>query len=113
MQAVTIEAGSASPVGSGDPGVVATLDAVDGLYSVRIEAEARSFELAAHFADLHAGDGLPTLRGVGGASERGCRVGGPAPPRIADFPYAELGARRRMSPWSARRYVADALDVRH
>src|SRR3954466_2134877 len=116
MQAVMVEAGPvapAGPVGSGDRGVVATLDAVDGLYSVRIEAEARSFELAAHFADLHAGDGLPTTPGLGAGTERAVQIGGTGTPRIAEFAYAELGARMRMSTWSARRYVADALDVRH
>src|SRR3954465_4701044 len=89
MQAVTVEAdpegpaGPEGPVGSGDQGVVATLDAVDGLYSVRIEAEARSFELAAHFADLHAGEGLPTSRGLGAGTERAVQVGGTGTPRSA------------------------------
>src|SRR3954465_4701045 len=55
----------------------------------------------------------PGARGRGGGPERAVRVGGPGPPRTAGFAYAELGARMRMSTWSARRYVADALDVRH
>ena len=41
------------------------------------------------------------------------RVGGVGTPHIAEFACAELGARLQMSPWSARRLVADALDVRH
>ncbi len=45
--------------------------------------------------------------------ERAVQVGGAGTPRIAEFAYAELGARMQMGPWSARRYVADALDVRH
>jgi hypothetical protein len=126
MQTVMGEATGASPgspaalvagvagVAGGEPDdVVATLDAVDRLYSVRVEAEARSFELAAHFADLHAGDGLPTSSLLGAGTERAVQVGGAGTPRIAEFAYAELGARMRMSTWSARRYVADALDVRH
>src|SRR4029079_2056683 len=34
-------------------------------------------------------------------------------PVVAEFAFAELGARMQMSPFSARRLVADALDVRH
>ncbi len=41
------------------------------------------------------------------------RVGGVGTPQVAEFAFAELGARMQMSPWSARRLVADALDVRH
>ena len=40
------------------------------------------------------------------------RVGGVGTPRVAEFAFAELGARMQMSPWSARRLVADAVDVR-
>ncbi len=45
--------------------------------------------------------------------ERAVQVGGEGTPRIAEFAYAELGARMRMGAWSAKNYVADALDVRH
>src|SRR3954447_18889580 len=110
MQTVTDRPGQLAPE---EPDVLGTLDAVDRWYTVRVEAEARCFELAAHFADLHAGDGLPASRGLGAGTERAVRVGGTGTPRIAEFAYAELGARMRMSTWSARRYVADALDVRH
>jgi hypothetical protein len=34
-------------------------------------------------------------------------------PEVAEFAAAELGARMRMGSWSARCYLADALDVRH
>jgi hypothetical protein len=94
--------------------VVKTLDAVDACHAARLEADAALFELAAHFADLHAGDGLPH-EGRGGlpGRERAVRIGGEGTPRIAEFAYAELGARMGMGTWTARRYVADALDVRH
>ena len=45
--------------------------------------------------------------------ERAVRVGGVGTPRVAELAWAELGARLQISPWSARRLVADALDVRH
>ena len=72
--------------------VIETLDAVDRLYVARVEAEAASFELAAHFADLHpgevAGPGVDAAAGsgacgaVGGSGDavgvgvRGGRAGG-------------------------------------
>ncbi len=45
--------------------------------------------------------------------ERQVRLGGVGTPWVAEFAYAELGARMGMGTWSARRFVADALDVRH
>jgi hypothetical protein len=46
-------------------------------------------------------------------TERAVRVGGPGTPEMAEFACAELGARLQLSPWSARRLIADALDARH
>ncbi len=40
-------------------GVVGTLDAVSRLHAVRADADAGLFELAAQFADLHAGETRP------------------------------------------------------
>ena len=103
--------------GAVDDGVVATLDEVELLHGHRVEIEARLFELAAHFADLHPGQGLPASiamspRALPGM-ERQVRLGGVGTPWVAEFAYAELGARMGMGTWSARRFVADALDVRH
>ncbi len=97
----------------GEASVVDTLDEVSRLHAVRADAEAGLFELAATFADQHSGEGLPVSRRVLPGRERSVQVGGAGTPRIAEFAYAELGARMQMSPWSAKRYVADALDVRH
>jgi hypothetical protein len=97
----------------GERDVVQTLDAVDACHGARVEADAALFELAAHFADLHAGEGLPRDRAVLPGRERAVRIGGEGTPRIAEFAYAELGARMGMGTWAARHYVADALDVRH
>ena len=93
--------------------VIDTLDEVSRLHAVRRDADAALFELAAVFADQHSGDHLvPATSSVPG-SERAVQVGGTSTPRIAEFACAELGARMQMSPVSARRLVADALDVRH
>ena len=98
-------------------GVVVTLDEVELLHGHRVEIEARLFELAARFADLHPGHGLPaagsTSSRVLPGLERVVRLGGVGTPWVAEFAYAELGARMGMGTWAARRYVADALDVRH
>jgi len=96
-------------------GVEETLDAIDRCYLVRTEADSVMIELAARFADLQPGEGLPrresdpVLRGM----ERSVRVGGAGTPRIAESMVAELGDRMRVGSWSARAFVADALDVRH
>jgi hypothetical protein len=91
-------------------GVAATLDAVSGLQALRAEAEAGLFELAAVFADQHPAETLPGSSSlVPGA---GVRVGGVGTPVVAEFGFAELGARMQMSPFSARRFVADAVDAR-
>src|SRR3954449_7952043 len=104
-----------------DSGVVETLDDLERLHVARTDAEARMFVLAAHFADLHSGAGLPvSLHGSGRGSrrvlpglERSVQVGGDGTPRIGEFACSELGCRLQMSPVSARRYLADAVDVRH
>ena len=41
------------------------------------------------------------------------RLGGRGTPLVSEFAAAELGARMRMGTWSARRYLGDALEVRH
>ena len=95
-------------------GVEETLDTVDRLYVTRVEAEARTFELAAHFADLQSGDTLRRPRGdLRPGRERAVVLGGDGTPSVAEFAVAELGGRMRMGTWSARNYIADALDVRH
>src|SRR4051794_6370107 len=100
-----------------DSGVVETLDDLERLHAARTDAEARMFVLAAHFADLHSGAGL---EGSGRGSRRGLaraggsgEGGGGGAPRVRGVPLPGLGRRRQMGPVSARRYLADALDVRH
>ena len=93
--------------------VIDTLEEVSRLHAVRRDADAALFELAATFADQHAGDALVPATSSLPGGERSVQVGGAGTPRVAEFAYAELGARMQMSPVSARRLVADALDVRH
>ena len=93
--------------------VLDTLDAVSRLHAVRADAEAALFELAAAFADQHAGDTLPVEppgpagdgtrgpgRWCGHATDRGVRL-------------RRAGRADADGPLVRQRYVADALDVRH
>ncbi len=97
--------------GAGD--VSTTLDAVDRLWGVKLDAEAEMFELAAHFADLQGDERLTCGGRVLAGMERAVRLGGSGTPLVAEFACVELGARMRMGSVGARHYVADALDVRH
>ncbi len=93
-------------------GVLDTLDAVDVLYAARVEAEAATFELVAHVADLHGPGSRPVDPGDR-HGERCVQVGGAGTPAVAEFVCAELGGRLRVGSWTARRLLADVLDVRH
>ncbi len=96
--------------------------AADALAAVRQEvvaAEAKQFALAAHWADLHAGDGdesdherLPGTRRVvpirGGRS--GCVDGCP---EIDEYAGAELAALLGRSTAAGEQLISDAVAVRH
>ena len=99
-----------------DRDVEETLDAVESLFAVRRSADAEMFVPAMHFADLHptesvraAREGRVVVRG----RERAVRLGGEGTSSVAEFCPLELGAWIQMGSWSAKPYLADALDVRH
>jgi hypothetical protein len=72
-----------------------TLAAAEANEHALIAAEIRRLQLAAHWADLHAGDAV-TECGLPG-SERPVRLGGDGTPTVADFAPAELGCVLRIS----------------
>jgi hypothetical protein len=88
-----------------------TLAAAEANEHTLTTAETRRLLLAAHWADLHPGDAVPSSR-IRGA-ERPVRLGGPGTPTVAEFAPAELGAALSMSAGSAARLIGDALDLRH
>jgi Domain of unknown function (DUF222) len=88
-----------------------TLAAAEANEHTLITAETRRLQIAAHWADLHAGDAVPESRLPG--TERPVRLGGDGTPTVADFAPAELGCVLRMSDGSACRLIGDALDLRH
>ncbi|MGH3813716.1 MAG: hypothetical protein ACRDUV_14895 [Pseudonocardiaceae bacterium] len=95
-------------------GVGETLDAVGLWHAQQTWCEARTFVAAAHFADLHC----PDTRGqrCGGelpGMERAIRLGGVGTPEVWEFASAVFGPRIGVSPYSAARLMADALDTRH
>lgn len=95
--------------------VAATLDAVESIWLATVEGNCEIFQLAAHYADLCSGDGLPRRSGprVLPGTERSVQLGGEGTPRVAEFAAVEFGARMRMGARGARHLIADALDARH
>ena len=89
----------------------ATLAAVEGNEHTAVEVEVTRLLLAAHWADLKPGDAVDP-HGLPGA-ERAVQPGGEGTPEIADFAPAELGCSLKTSAGSAKRLMADALDLRH
>jgi len=88
-----------------------TLAAAEANEHTLITAEARRLQIAAHWADLHPGEGVAESRLPG--TEHPVRLGGDGTPTVGDFAAAELGCVLRMSDGSAARLIADALDLRH
>ncbi|HEY5821066.1 MAG TPA: hypothetical protein VIT20_03755 [Propionibacteriaceae bacterium] len=87
--------------------------AIDDVHTGVLEGECRLFQLAAHWADLHAPDGLEATRRVLPGAERGLVLGGEGTPEVLEFAADELGPRLEMSGLAAHALMADALDVRH
>jgi hypothetical protein len=88
-----------------------TLAAAEANEHALITAETRRLQIAAHWADLHAGDAVAESRLPG--TERPTQMGGEGTPTVGDFAPAELGCALRMSDGSAARLIGDALDLRH
>jgi hypothetical protein len=88
-----------------------TLAAAEANERTLTTAEIRRLHLAAHWADLHAGEAVSPSRIKG--AEHPVRLGGEGTPTVAEFAPAELGAALGMSDGSASRLIADALDLRH
>ena len=88
-----------------------TLAAAEANEHALIIAEARRLQIAAHWADLHPGEGVVESRLPG--TEHPVRLGGDGTPTVGDFAAAELGCALRMSDGSAARLIGDALDLRH
>jgi Domain of unknown function (DUF222) len=88
-----------------------TLAAAEANEHTLITAEVRRLQIAAHWADLHSGDGVPESRLPG--TEHPVRLGGEGTPTVGDFAAAELGCVLRISDGSATRLIGDALDLRH
>jgi hypothetical protein len=89
----------------------ATLAAAEANEHTLIIAETRRLQIAAHWADLHAGDAVAKSRLPG--AEYPVRLGGDGTPTVGDFAPAELGCVLRISDGAAARLIGDALDLRH
>ena len=79
--------------------------------SVVQQAEVRTLEIAAAWADLHGVIACPAPRFTFG--EQLVPFGGDGAPDVAEFCPAELGAEMGTSPETAAALIGDALDLRH
>ncbi|GAA1389299.1 DUF222 domain-containing protein [Luteococcus peritonei] len=106
--------GQVVPLAAHPAELVSSAQTVDAMMTARRRAwmaEAESFMLAAHFADLHAvvdasGIALP-------GAERLVRLGGDGTPEVAEFAPLEIAAALTISVEAARVMIGDALDLRH
>ena len=89
----------------------AAADALVETHAAMVEAEAKEFALAAHWADLHAPEKLAGSVLPGTESAR--RFGGEGTPEVGEFAAGELGALIGKGLGAASTLMADALDVRH
>ena len=89
----------------------ATLAVAEANERALITAETRLLQIAAHWADLHAGEAVPESRLPG--TERSFRLGGVGTPTVADYAPAELGCVLHIAGGAACRLIGDALDLRH
>ena len=83
------------------------------LRSVREGAERDILLLCAHFADLYDVASRADAPAPGRGRERPVRLGGTGTPLVWEFAVTEAAAELATTSWSARRLMADALDVRH
>lgn len=92
-----------------------TLAALEAAVDVRRDAEVRELELACHWADQHAADPRkgPQGRRIWDVADRLVPVGGEGTPWVQDLCIAELAVAWQVHTLSARKKLADALDLRH
>lgn len=89
---------------------VSTIEQLREVRLARRRAEAREFELAAHFADLHSKPS--TGRALPGC-EQSLPLGCDGTPPVAEFAALELSTALGIRPVEASALMAAALDVRH
>ncbi|WGX94587.1 HNH endonuclease signature motif containing protein [Nocardioides sp. L-11A] len=95
--------------GLADLSAVGVLEFVERQHAARLEAEREVLRAAYQWAVLHHPDRLPPDDRRGRSRAR--RVGGAGTPLITDHAAAAFGARIQLSPYGARRLIADAVDL--
>jgi hypothetical protein len=89
------------------------LDRLDVLHATERRTQAEILQLAAQFAILHDEDTLDARSRDLDGREQAVGFGGDGTPLVTEFCAAHFGARLKLSPYSARSLIADALDLRH
>jgi hypothetical protein len=97
----------------GGPDAAMTLALVAQAHGQVKEQECALVELAAYWADLHHPDSQALAEKTLPGAEKGRQCGGDGTPEVLEFAAAELSAQMETSIGSARRLMADALDLRH
>ncbi|WGX94632.1 HNH endonuclease signature motif containing protein [Nocardioides sp. L-11A] len=85
------------------------LEFVERQHAARLEAEREVLRAAYQWAVLHHPDRLPPDDRRGRSRAR--RVGGAGTPLVTEHAAAAFGARIQLSPYGARRLIADAVDL--
>jgi hypothetical protein len=88
-------------------------EAVSGNRLARMRADVGQLLLAAHWADLHNGDALPSTATTFRGMERAVRLGAEGTPKVLEFSVAEFGALQSVGYVSASNLIRDSLDLRH
>ncbi|HEY0953058.1 HNH endonuclease signature motif containing protein, partial [Nocardioides sp.] len=105
MTATTLDTPRTGPARPADR----VLGAARGIRADLDALEARRFEIATEWAELHPGDDVED-----GAAweERDLEIAGPGAPTVAEFAIPELAAALGMSPTGGRSFIGDAVETK-
>ncbi|WGX98151.1 HNH endonuclease signature motif containing protein [Nocardioides sp. L-11A] len=92
-----------------DLSAVGVLEFVERQHAARLEAEREVLRAAYQWAVLHHPDRLPASDRRGRSRAR--PAGGAGTPLVTEHAAAAFGARVQLSPYGARRLIADAVDL--
>jgi hypothetical protein len=93
------------------------LAAAEVTHRAKVLAEAREFELAAHWGEAHPGDPAPVLASVYEANvlfgDRPLEVAGYGAPTVSEFAITEFASAVGMSSTGGRKFLGAALETKH
>ena len=100
-----------------DPKVDSVLRAVEVTSHAKIMAEAREFELAATWAELHPGDDVVEVVDAEGClvlyGDQPLALAGVGAPTVAEFCVPQFARAVGMSPVAGRKFIGAAVEAKH